>query len=360
MFKQILQVVNHFALYDGVSNIIRDFMTMLDGYGVKNAILSITRDPDCGINDERWHSVDKLNDMLTHETLVIFHFSFPTPLSAKIIQLSCPKVLLYHNITPPVFFEGYNEFLQGHCIEGYKEIISIAPYFEYGWGDSAYNCTQLQEAGFERTAVTYPPFDFKRLEDTLPGHTVKKKDGITSILFVGRLAPNKRQEDIIRAFYYYHRLNPNSELTLVGNSEFFDNYKQELIALAREWDLPVNITGAVSAGELVGHYKNADMFLCMSEHEGFCIPIIEAMYFGVPVVAFKSSAVTEIVGDAGIVFSQKHFPSVAHLMHTVLEDPALREKMRAAGFERVRYFSKENTAARIMQLIGDYADELNM
>jgi len=98
----------------------------------------------------------------------------------------------------------------------------------------------------------------------------------------------------------------------------------------------------------------------MSEHEGFCVPLIEAMYFGIPVLAFDSSAVTETVGNAGIIFKQKHFPSAAHLMNEVLTNIPLQNKMKAAGHERALYYSKENVSKRLIKLIEDYATELKL
>ena len=149
-------------------------------------------------------------------------------------------------------------------------------------------------------------------------------------------------------------------MTLVGSAESFDVYKQKLMELSAALKLPVNITGMVSPDELIAQYNKADLFLCMSEHEGFCIPIIEAMYCGIPVIAFDSSAVPETVGNAGVLFKQKHFPSVAHLMNCVLCDIPLQERMKAAGFERAKYFSKEVASKRMIKLIEEYADELGI
>jgi glycosyltransferase involved in cell wall biosynthesis len=110
--------------------------------------------------------------------------------------------------------------------------------------------------------------------------------------------------------------------------------------------------------ELTALYQNADLFLCMSEHEGFCIPIIEAMYFEVPVIAFASSAVPETAGDAGIIFHKKHFPYIAHLMHEVLSNAPLQANMKKAGKKRAEYFSKENASVRFIKLIKECKNDL--
>jgi glycosyltransferase involved in cell wall biosynthesis len=360
MFEQVLQIYSHLIENDAVSNIIRDFSVMFDEYNIENRLLSISIAGQSTFDKKKWTDVANIQKKITSKTLIIFHFAMPTPLSFIISKLNCPKVLLYHNVTPPVFFEKYNQNLKNIVTDGLREIIYMAPYFSCAWGVSEYNCSQLREAGYTRTSVANPPYDFSRFSAIQPNKKIIKWPGIKNILFVGRIAPNKCYEDIIKAFYYYHRINPNSELTLIGSYNNFQNYKDDLVKLSYELKLPVNITGMVSIDELATYYQNADLFLCMSEHEGFCIPIIEAMFFGIPVLAFDSSAVTETVGNAGIIFKQKHFPSVAHLMDEILNNTELQEKMKTAGKERALYYSKENVSKRLIKLIEDYASELNI
>ena len=361
MFEQVLQVIDHFNANDGVGRIILDFATTLDGQKIHNRLFTITIDKKNSFGRKKWANADTLHENITPKTLVIFHFATATSLSVIVSGLNCPKVLLYHNITPPVFFCKYNPKMQDIITSGgYKEIVYMASHFSYAWGDSEYNCSQLREAGYARTAVANPPYDFSRFSAIQPNKRIRKRAGIKSILFVGRVSPNKRHEDIIKAFYYYHRINPNSELTLVGSCKDFEDYRDDLAQMAAESNLPVKITGNVPLDELAAYYKNADLFLCMSEHEGFCLPLIEAMYFDVPVLAFDSSAVTETVGNAGIIFKQKHFPSIACLMDEVLKNTALQNRMKAAGRERALYYSKENASKRLVSLIEDYASELNI
>jgi glycosyltransferase involved in cell wall biosynthesis len=360
MFEQVLQVYSHLLNNDAVSNIISDFSSILDEQNIDNRLFGISIAEQSNFEKKKWVDVNFLKENITSKTLIIFHFAMPTPLSYLISELNCPKVLLYHNVTPPVFFKKYSPHMINILAGGLREIVYMAPYFSYAWGDSEYNCSQLREAGYSRTSVANPAYDFSHFSKVQPCNNIKKRNGIINIIFVGRIAPNKRHEDIIKAFYYYHKINPNSELTLVGNYKDFTSYKNDLSQLTAELNLPVNITGSVSNEELIAYYQNADLFLCMSEHEGFCVPLIEAMYFGVPVLAFDSSAVTETVGNAGIIFKQKHFPSVAHLMNEVLTNISLLNKMKAAGKERAFYFSKVNVSKRIIKLIEDYALELGI
>jgi glycosyltransferase involved in cell wall biosynthesis len=236
----------------------------------------------------------------------------------------------------------------------------MSSFFSFAWGVSEYNCSQLQEAGYKKTAGANPPYDFRRFSQIEPCSGISKDENYKNILFVGRISPNKRQEDIIRAFYFYHKINSNSGLTLVGSYKDFENYKKDLENLSEKLNVPVNITDVVSNKELIAYYLNADLFLCMSEHEGFCVPIVEAMYFGVPVLAFYSSAIPETIGEAGIIFKQKHFPAVAHLMDEVLTNIPLQEKMKAAGKEKAMYYGTDNVSKRLIKLIEDYAFELGL
>ena len=301
---------------------------------------------------------DKLLKMLSPRTLAILHNPYPPNMLIRLAQIiTCPKVFLYHNTTPSFFFEGHEPEIKTLQDVQLSEISKVSPYFRYAWGVSEYNCSQLEQVGFLKTAAANPPFDFNRYEDIAPSNEIEKDDNKTSIIFVGRVTYNKRLEDIIKAFYYYYKINPNSILTLIGPL-VHDNYNKILLNLVSELNIPVQFTGMIPTGELVAYYKNADLFLCMSEHEGFCIPIIEAMHFGIPVIAFSSTAVLETVTNAGILFSQKHFPSVAHLMNEVMSNNSLREKMISAGKERAQYYNEENSSKRFMKLINDYANEL--
>ena len=118
-------------------------------------------------------------------------------------------------------------------------------------------------------------------------------DDYVNILFTGRVVPNKKQEDVIEAFYYYKRfIQPKSRLILVGSFAGIDKYHDQLEAYVNKLGLEdVIFTGQIKFDEILAYYQLADLFLCMSEHEGFCVPIVEAMYFNVPVIARDTSAI---------------------------------------------------------------------
>jgi glycosyltransferase involved in cell wall biosynthesis len=182
--------------------------------------------------------------------------------------------------------------------------------------------------------------------------------GAVNILFVGRLVPNKRQDDLILAFSAYHHLvNTNSRLILVGSEAHAPGYRLEVQSLAASLDLAdhVHMPGAVSREELGGYYQVADLFLCLSEHEGFCIPLVEAMAFNLPVIAYRSTGVPYALGGAGLLVSEKRYDLIAELMELVLQDEALRGRLLAGQRRRLQDLTPDqftNTLkARIQQIV---------
>jgi glycosyltransferase involved in cell wall biosynthesis len=161
-------------------------------------------------------------------------------------------------------------------------------------------------------------------------------DEKTNFLFVGRIIPNKRFEDLIKVFHVYQKyIDPNCRLLLVGESKGFERYFDALVRTMDELELKdVVFTGHVDTDDLAAYYQLADLFLCLSEHEGFCVPLIEAFRFGVPVMAFEAGAVPETLGGAGILIREKRLDEIAEMAHLLVHDSSLREKV-VAGQDRV-------------------------
>ncbi|HMC88169.1 MAG TPA: glycosyltransferase, partial [Gemmataceae bacterium] len=182
-------------------------------------------------------------------------------------------------------------------------------------------------------------------------------DGWTHFLFVGRLSPNKRQDDVIRLFACYNRtIDRRSRLVLVGTWRGMERYLAELRALVRALDLQdyVVFTGHLAAPELGAHYRRADLFVSMSEHEGFCVPILEAMHFGLPILAYNAAAVPDTLGQTGVLFTRKEFPLLAEMAHLLLTDHGLRERVVLGQADRLADFRPAIVAQRFRA----YVDEL--
>ena len=249
-------------------------------------------------------------------------------------------MVIYHNITPAHFFLGFHPHLAGLCHHGRRELAAFAPRTELALGDSEFNRRELEQAGFARTGVLPIVLDLA-LYERPPSAVVRRlyDDGRTNVLFVGRIIPNKKIDDLIRSFAFFQRfVKPHSRLLLVGDHRGFERYLDRLQELVRELRVDeVVFTGQVDDDELYAYYRLADVFLCLSEHEGFGVPLQEAMLFGVPVVAYDAGAVRETLRGGGLLLKDKSPELVAELLDRVTHGGDLRRAAdRVAAARRCR------------------------
>jgi glycosyltransferase involved in cell wall biosynthesis len=258
-------------------------------------------------------------------------------------------ILVYHNITPPEFFIDVHDQLVEQCFKGRRELGIYPARVDLALGDSAFNRLELEALGFSPTAVLPVVPDFAHLElepnDLVAGQF---DDDWTNVLFVGRIIPNKRIEDVIRYFHAYQRsFNPRSRLLLVGSYGGFEKYLSMLHELVVELGTSnVVFAGHVTDAELTAYYDVADLFLCASAHEGFCVPLVEAFYKQIPVVAYAATAVPDTMDGAGVLYSTRAPLEVAAIVDAVLSDAALYDaivskqeeavaRLRAQDFDRM-------------------------
>ena len=275
-----------------------------------------------------WH----YRQVSSPDTVCLYHFSIGSASGRMIYHLPDRLVSIYHNITPAEFFLGFHPHLAGLCYHGRRELASFASRTELGLGDSEFNRRELEAAGYRRTAVLPIVHDFGRYAG--PRSPVVQRlygDGRTNILFVGRVIPNKRIDDLLRVFAVYKRhVDSHSRLLVVGDYRGHERYLQRLREMIKRLRLQdVVLTGHVEDDDLRAYYSVADLFLCLSEHEGYCVPLVEAMHFGVPVVAFDAGAVRETLDGGGVLLTSKRPEEVAHLLHEIVANPALRRSVLA-------------------------------
>lgn len=274
------------------------------------------------------------------EELVILHHSIGSDLVEDLLAQDVRFLLIYHNITPCEFVEPFDASLAARLQKGWEQLGRLRERTALALADSAFNERELRRAGYVRTGVLPIVLD--------PGHyaappnpalLARYADGAPHLLFVGRLVPNKRQEDLIKLLYYYRRIDPAARLFLVG-APWLPAYTQWLEELADDLDLreAVIFTGHVSPSDLIAYYRLAHVFVSMSEHEGFGKPLIESMYFGVPVVAYAAAAVPETLGGAGVLFRRKDYEALAELVDLVIRNDPLRQRILARQRERVARF----------------------
>lgn len=292
--------------------------------------------------------------------IVIYHLSTGHELNKRFGELECRKIVKYHNITPPEFFFGYDREALNSCITGYRGAEWLSDKAEFAFADSAYNKSELERMGYQCEIEVLPiliPFEDYEKE---PDKEVMKAmdDGYTNIIFTGRIVPNKRQEDIIAAFYDYQKYyNPKSRLILVGNSglmsTYYDSLEEYVKALGVE---NVIFTGHIKFPAILAYYRSADLFLSMSDHEGFCVPLVEAMFFDVPVVAKDTSAVGGTLGGSGILLPDNDPKMAAGMINRILTDKALRETVLENQRERLKDFNNHKVEEQLLSRIKELTD----
>jgi glycosyltransferase involved in cell wall biosynthesis len=264
-------------------------------------------------------------DVSSPETVCLFHFSIGSAAGRLIYHAPDRLVSVYHNITPADWFLGFHPHLAGLCHHGRRELAAFASRTELGLADSEFNRRELEAAGYRRTAVLPIVLD---LDDyRRPASPLARRlydDGRVNVLFVGRIIPNKRIEDLIGVFALYQRhVEPRSRLLLVGDYRGHERYYGRLQERVRRLGADeVVFTGHVDDDDLRAYYSAGDV--CLSEHEGYCVPLLEAMAFGLPVIAYDAGAVAETLRGGGILLREKRPEVVAELLGRVREDDALR------------------------------------
>jgi len=323
----IHQVLATLGYGDAIGHEVLGIQRVLRGAGYQSEIFVETA-------DHRLESLTRdyreLIDFSRPDNLLIHHFSLGSRASRIAYALPERMALVYHNITPPEYFVGVHRTLARQCFRGRRELRLYAERCDLALGDSEFNRQDLEALGFTRTAVLPVVPDFSHL-DRVPDDFVARQfdDAWTNIMFVGRVIANKKIEDLIRFFHAYQTLfNPRSRLLIVGSHGGFERYLaalQQLVAALNASN--VHFVGQVSDEELVAYYEIADLFLCASEHEGFCVPLVEAFYKQVPVLAYAATAVPATMDGAGVLYDDKDPRHVAALMDAVLSNCALEDRI---------------------------------
>ena len=286
---------------------------------------------------------------LNPDDVILYHMSTGSKLNYELEKYPCRKIMIYHNITPPHFFHGYNAQAESNAQYGLDGLKHLADKIDYCLADSDFNQSDLRKAGFtcpiDVRPILIPFSDYEKKPDA---NIIKKySDHYKNIIFVGRIAPNKKQQDIISAFAFYKKnINPDSRLIFVGNWGGMEKYHDRLENYVKALELEdVIFTGHIKFPEILAYYKIADLFLCMSEHEGFCVPLVEAMYFQVPVLAYQSCAVPWTLGGSGFLTDSKNPAEIALLMHRILTDDNLKNQILSNQNERLQDFQYEKIKA---------------
>ena len=276
--------------------------------------------------------------------VLLMHYSAYAPKLGHLLELPNPKLLLSHNVTPARWFWDHDPATAIQCSLGRRQLPRFARAVDVAAGVSHYNVAELQAAGATRTAVIPILFDPAKLGPPAP----REPGGPPTILFVGRLAPHKRQDEVLRAFAAYRRHRaPDARLVLVG-WPLTPAYGRAVAELAEQLAPgAVTIESSLTPEALWEHYRAAHVFLCLSEHEGFCVPLLEAFHFGVPVIARPAGGIPEVAGDAALLADDRDPAVLAELLHAAVADADLRAELRRRGHERLAEYEPGRTAATL-------------
>jgi glycosyltransferase involved in cell wall biosynthesis len=253
---------------------------------------------------------------------VLYHAAIATPAAEAFLRTPARRLARYHNITPATWFDGFDDGLAARLRTARAELAGLLAHAETVFADSAYNAAELRALGLDRVRVVPLFFDPVRFETTPdPAVLARFTPPLTNILFVGRLAPNKDIETLLLAFAWYQRRNPFSRLIVAGSTDSCPRYALMLRMLAAQLELPnVCFTGFLSAAGRAACYQLADVFVCASRHEGYCLPLVEAMTCGVPVISRAAGGAPEALDGAGVLFDALEPPELAALIDSVLRD----------------------------------------
>jgi len=284
------------------------------------------------------------------DDIALLHLSIGSTANEVYRQLRCRKALLYHNVTPPEYFRGIQEQIAHQLALGRDQARALAGAAQVNLADSAFNAAELEQLGYSRVAIFPLVLDFERLRGEVSRARLDKfADGLTNILFVGRGAPNKCLDDVLAAFHYFQQyVVPDSRLIHVGSYAGLETYEGVIRTRIRELGLVnVELTGNLPQAQLNACYRSAHALLSMSEHEGFCIPLIEAMVFDVPILAYAAGAVPETLDSAGVLFHEKRFDLVAEMLGRLIRDANLRAAILTKQRERLSRYENRNLAAEL-------------
>ncbi len=287
------------------------------------------------------------------DTWLLYQSSIGSPIAGFLAERQEPKLLNYHNITPACLLEGWDPLVGESVTNGRRQLHLLAPGVPAAIAVSRFNREELRAIGYRWVTVVPPLIDLRAFDhevDRQTAHHVEdaRAGGGAALLFVGRISPNKAQHDLVKVLLAYRRAYDRAaQLYLVGSS-FSAAYRDALLGFAAALGLEgaVHLTGSVTPEQLTAYYQAADVFVCCSDHEGFCIPLVEAMYHDLPIVAYGAAAVPETVGGAGLVLGTRDPVRMAAAVHRLIADADLRQALVAAGQARLADFRLEVTKAR--------------
>lgn len=353
--RRIDQVIPTLASRDAIGRHTMQVRDLLREMGFASDIYYANASAD--VLSEGRH-IEKLADSDPQGRWLLYQLSIGSPAAIAFARRPELKLVDYHNITPVELIEPWEPEVGEELRTGRAQLGCLAPLTTFAMADSAFNEAELRTVGYKATGVAPLLIDMEEFAGRPDGTLSRRLEaerarGGKDLLFVGKVAPHKAQHDLLKALAAYRRLyDPAARLRLVGGP-IGETYSWALERFADEIGVTesVDLPGSVSHAELIAYYRAADVFVCLSDHEGFCVPLVEAMFHGLPVVAYRAAAVPDTVGDAGLVLDSKDPVRVAAAINRVVSDDLLRSVLRDAAAERVTSMSLDRSRGIFAEVI---------
>lgn len=351
MSARVDQLVSGFALGDAISLEAVALRDALRALGVESDIYADPERvaPDAGADCRPLPEFDTVR-----RDGVIYHYAIASRALERFLASPAHKILIYHNVTPARFFEGFDDTVAALLTDARESLPHVLPKVDDVWADSGYNAQELEELGARQVQVVPLIFSPQTLQIQPDARVLEKYAAqLTTILFVGRLAPNKCVEELILTFAHYQRgINPYSRLIVVGSERTCPKYFAMLRMLTGELNLPnVCFERYASPAGLVACYEVADVFVTTSRHEGYCLPLVEAIYKQVPVIARATGGMPEALGGAGVLFDDLEPPLLAELIHRVTADVPLRRQVLVSQSRRMAELDSRSVLEELRPLL---------
>ncbi len=358
------QFVPSLARRDAIGGHTLQIQRILRGMGLRSELFVGEAAPELRARTRHFREFEPTRGR-TGSTWLLYQCSTGSPMASWLAARPEPVLSDYHNITPAEHFSAWEPHVAAELTLARHQLADLAPVTAFAFADSAYNQAELDALGYPSTAVLpilVDPADFDGEPDPATSNRLAaaKEGGGADWLFVGRLSPNKCQHDLVKAFAAYRQLwDPKARLHLIGTSSSHA-YETALVGLIEALGLTdaVSMPRSISHDALAAHYQAADVYVCLSEHEGFCVPLLEAMHHGLPVVALAAAAVPETVGAGGLLLDEKSPLVVAAAVDRVLTDADLHRSLVAAGTARVADFALAASEARLVAAVEALTAEL--
>jgi glycosyltransferase involved in cell wall biosynthesis len=342
MTRAVHQLLSDFAFGDAMGGITVQTQQMLRDLGFASEIYADVIDPRLA---DRCRKATQLENDLGNGDAVIYQMGIGSPVAHLLARLRGPRIIMYHNITPPAYFRDTSPRVAARLVQGREQLAMLVPRVDLCAGVSEFNVEEMRLLGARRTAVVPPVADLQHLQ---PRPSTPQQPPL--LLVVSRVAPNKRHDDLIRVLAALRGTHqPDARLAIVGRFTDTEDYVDSVRRLADDLGVAdaVQWMGRLDDAQVGDVYARAAVFVSASEHEGFSLPLLEAMAFGVPVVAYAAGAVPDTLDGAGVVLRHKDPLVWAAVVDCVIRDSELRGALNAAGRRRLADFTPDNVRQRL-------------